>query len=612
MLPELALFALLLATSLAFCQGGLPWLPTRLGAMALARPLGWLSAALVGLSLLLLAHAFMTDDFTLNYVAQHSNSRLPLPFKFAAVWGGHEGSLLFFLFALTLWNLRLGALALPLATRARAQSVLGWLILLLGLFLLTESNPFARAFPPPFEGRDLNPMLQDVALILHPPLLYLGYVGFAASFALSITALWERHLDASLVHAWRPLARAAWGWLTAGIALGAWWAYHELGWGGWWFWDPVENASLLPWLFGSALLHALTAFAHRGQCGHAILLLGLLTFVMSLLGTFMVRAGVISSVHAFAIDAGRGQRLLLLLGATALTGLILYGWRGRLPKAPERLHWRDGFIGAIALPLLGATVVLIGTFYPLLHPLLGGGAISVGAPYFNTLFVPLLLLAMLTLILLPQTRSRWAGLLVALPVTLWLGNGVTAPPLPALATLLALWLACATLQRVWRCGVRRGHLAHLALAILVLGASQLAGHTHERTLLLAPGEGATVGPYRLQLEAITPELGPNYSAERYHLVARQGERVIGHLYPERRHYSVRTMPMNEVGILRLASGDLYAVPGEKKKGRVALRLAYKPGVSGLWLGSALLALVGLLPLGWRLHRTATKEAQCHD
>ncbi|MHA7001656.1 heme lyase CcmF/NrfE family subunit [Aeromonas schubertii] len=619
MLPELALMALLLTPLLACWQGLLPWLPQGLGARRLARPLAWSQVVLMGLALLLLAHAFQSDDFTLLYVAQHSNSRLPLPFKLAAVWGGHEGSLLFFLFALCLWNARLGHLAQSLATRARAQSVMGWLIVLLSVYLLTESNPFVRLFPPPFEGRDLNPMLQDVALILHPPLLYLGYVGFAASFALGITALWERRLDGALVRAWRPLARAAWGWLTAGIVLGAWWAYHELGWGGWWFWDPVENASLLPWLFGTALLHALAAFERRGLFGQGVLLLALLTFVMSLLGTFMVRAGVMSSVHAFAIDTNRGERLLLLLGAVALCALLLYGWRGQLGvrRAHFSLLSRESALAcALALPLLGAAVVLIGTFYPLIHPLIAHGAISVGPPYFNALFVPLVLLALLGLILLPWLgwqqsrlpRAPWLWLLLALPPTLWLNQGSAL--LPGMATLLALWLSLTCLHALWRDGLRSAHLAHLALALVVLAASQLAGHTRERGLLLAPGQSATLGQYRVRLDAITPELGPNYSAERYHLTAFKEGKTLGRLFPERRHYSVRTMQMNEVGLLRLPSGDLYAVPGDKQGNRIALRLAYKPGASWLWLGGVLLALAGLLPLGRHFHRKRNQEASC--
>lgn len=624
MLPEFALLCLLLATVFSLCQGALPWLPARLGASHLANRLAWLCALLSGGALLLLALSFAHNDLTLSYVAQHSNSRLPLPFKLAAVWGGHEGSLLFFIFALQLWSVRLGALPQPLVTRARAQSIMGWLGLVLLLFLLVYSNPFARQFPPPFEGRDLNPMLQDVALILHPPLLYLGYVGFAASFALAVTVLWERRLDSALVQAWRPLARSAWGWLTAGIALGAWWAYHELGWGGWWFWDPVENASLLPWLLGTALLHALAAFERRSIYGHAILLLALLTFAMSLLGTFMVRAGVMSSVHAFAIDSERGHSLLILLGAVLGGGLLLYGWRGQLTFDRVRFGWlsRESALAcAIGLPLLAAAVVLIGTFYPLLYAFWGRGAISVGPPYFNALFVPLVLLAMALLIWLPWLAwqgsahhlAPWSGLLLALPLTLWLNLQHPMPlaPLPALASLLALLLAAVTLYALWRDGRLRlaMHLAHLAVAIAVLGASQLAGYTQQRDQLLSVGEHTLIGDYQLELADISAELGPNYSAERYHLIVRRDGRELGRTWAEKRFYSVRTMQMNEVGLLRLARGDLYVVPGDKQGPRIALRIAYKPGASWLWLGGALLALAGLLPT-FRRQRSALQETSC--
>ncbi|MGL5552543.1 MAG: cytochrome c biogenesis protein CcsA, partial [Plesiomonas shigelloides] len=364
MLPELALICLLLIPILALWSGLLPWLPARSGAVRLAPALSLLLVLLTVTSLLLLAYSFLNDDFTLRYVAQHSNSRLPWPFKLAAVWGGHEGSLLFFLFALTLWNLRLWFIAQPVVTKMRAQSIMGWLIMLISLFLLAESNPFTRVFPPPFEGRDLNPMLQDIALILHPPLLYLGYVGFAASFALGITALWEQRLDAQLVKEWRPLTRTAWGWLTAGIALGAWWAYHELGWGGWWFWDPVENASLLPWLLGTALLHAQLAFMRNGSLRHTLILLALVTFLMSLLGTFIVRAGIMGSVHAFSGESGRNNALLLILGLSTLAALLIYGWRSPFlttsdPITPQLSHphssgRENGLRIAVLLPVIAA------------------------------------------------------------------------------------------------------------------------------------------------------------------------------------------------------------------------------------------------------------------
>nr|WP_302981131.1 heme lyase NrfEFG subunit NrfE [Plesiomonas shigelloides] len=632
MLPELALICLLLIPILALWSGLLPWLPARSGAVRLAPALSLLLVLLTATSLLLLAYSFLHDDFTLRYVAQHSNSRLPWPFKLAAVWGGHEGSLLFFLFALTLWNLRLWFIAQPVVTKMRAQSIMGWLIMLISLFLLAESNPFTRVFPPPFEGRDLNPMLQDIALILHPPLLYLGYVGFAASFALGITALWEQRLDTQFVKEWRPLTRTTWGWLTAGIALGAWWAYHELGWGGWWFWDPVENASLLPWLLGTALLHAQLAFMRNGSLRHTLILLALVTFLMSLLGTFIVRAGIMGSVHAFSAESGRNNALLLILGLSTLAALLIYGWRSPFLSTsdhitPQLLHphssgRENGLRIAVLLPVIAAVVVMLGTFYPLFYALSGSGTLSVGAPYFNLLFVPLVFLCLLALIVFPAIRNAsglppiraWLWLLLALPLVFWINGTPHWHTLTAfIGSLMAVWLILTTLQALWFDKLKRGHLAHLALAITVLGASQLAGYSHERGALLSIGQSVSVGQYELRLDAITPELGPNFTAERYHLTALQNGKVLGNLYPERRHYSVRAMQMNETGILPLGSGDLYAVPGEKRAQQIALRVAHKPGSRWLWLGGILLTIAGLLPL--RRRKTAdecNEEAVCPE
>ncbi|MGL5366204.1 MAG: cytochrome c biogenesis protein CcsA, partial [Plesiomonas shigelloides] len=336
---------------------------------------------------------------------------------------------------------------------------MGWLIMLISLFLLTESNPFTRVFPPPFEGRDLNPMLQDIALILHPPLLYLGYVGFAASFALGITALWEQRLDAQLVKVWRPLTRTTWGWLTAGIALGAWWAYHELGWGGWWFWDPVENASLLPWLLGTALLHAQLAFMRNGSLRHTLILLALVTFLMSLLGTFIVRAGIMGSVHAFSAESGRNNALLLILGLSTLAALLIYGWRSpflstRDHITPQLSHphssgRENGLRIAVLLPVIAAVVVMLGTFYPLFYALSSSGALSVGAPYFNLLFVPLVFLCLLALIVFPAIRNAsglppiraWLWLLLALPLVFWINGTPHWHTLTAfIGSLMAVWL----------------------------------------------------------------------------------------------------------------------------------------------------------------------------
>ncbi len=349
MLAELGYLSLLLATGLALLQGLLPWLGLRLASRPLlgcAAPLALLVAFLLLAALLLLASCFGLDDFTLVYVAQHANSALPLGFKLAAVWGGHEGSMLFFVFALGLWGalVALCSRRVDPLIRTRVLAIMGLIVGLFGLYTLIFSSPFDRQFPGPLEGRDLNPMLQDIGLIIHPPLLYLGYVGFAVNFAFAMAALHSGRLDGAVAHWSRPWALGSWVFLTAGIVLGSWWAYYELGWGGWWFWDPVENASLLPWLLGTALLHALVVCEKRGAYGHAVLLLSIFTFSLSLLGTFVVRSGVLTSVHAFAVDPSRGLTLLLLLGLLLTCALTLFALRAdiRAPLCPLWLAVKRG------------------------------------------------------------------------------------------------------------------------------------------------------------------------------------------------------------------------------------------------------------------------------
>lgn len=416
MLAELGYLSLLLATGLALLQGTLPWLGLRLASRPLlgcAKPLALLVALLLGAALLLLASCFGEDDFTLVYVAQHANSALPLGFKLAAVWGGHEGSMLFFVFALGLWGALVAICSKrvdPLIT-ARVLAIMGLIVGLFGLYTLIFSSPFDRQFPGPLEGRDLNPMLQDIGLIIHPPLLYLGYVGFAVNFAFAMAALHSGRLDGAVAHWSRPWALGSWVFLTAGIVLGSWWAYYELGWGGWWFWDPVENASLLPWLLGTALLHALVVCEKRGAYSHAVLLLSIFTFSLSLLGTFVVRSGVLTSVHAFAVDPSRGLTLLLLLGLLLTFALTLFALRAdiRAPYARFGLLSKEGLLGAAILLLCVACAsVLLGTFYPMVFQSLHLGSLSVGAPYFNTIFVPLALCLMALMTQLP--RLRWQHL----------------------------------------------------------------------------------------------------------------------------------------------------------------------------------------------------------
>ncbi|MFQ2252094.1 heme lyase NrfEFG subunit NrfE [Aeromonas hydrophila] len=627
MLAELGYLSLLLATGLALLQGTLPWLGLRLASRLLlgcATPLALLVALLLGAALLLLASCFGQDDFTLVYVAQHANSALPLGFKLAAVWGGHEGSMLFFVFALGLWGALVALCSRrvdPLIT-TRVLAIMGLIVGLFGLYTLIFSSPFDRQFPGPLEGRDLNPMLQDIGLIIHPPLLYLGYVGFAVNFAFAMAALHSGRLDGAVAHWSRPWALGSWVFLTAGIVLGSWWAYYELGWGGWWFWDPVENASLLPWLLGTALLHALVVCEKRGAYGHPVLLLSIFTFSLSLLGTFVVRSGVLTSVHAFAVDPSRGLTLLLLLGLLLTCALTLFALRAdiRAPYARFGLLSKEGLLGAAILLLCVACAsVLLGTFYPMVFQSLHLGSLSVGAPYFNTIFVPLALSLMALMTQLP--RLRWQHLAarrrikVLLPCLFGLLGGTLlslAYPEPLrggwlglTANVLSLWLMASLLLPLLQPLALReltlnrfgSLLAHLGVAVCALGIAQVSHHSQEAGAVLAAGQPYRLGAFEFRYEGSEPIIGPNYTAERITLSAHKDSKEVARLTPERRHYSVRTMNMNEPGIAWGMLGDLYVVLGEKMgPGAYAMRLHYKPLVRWIWLGGLLMMAGGALRL----------------
>ncbi|MDH0175939.1 heme lyase NrfEFG subunit NrfE [Aeromonas dhakensis] len=627
MLAELGYLSLLLATGLALLQGTLPWLGLRLASRLLlgcATPLALLVALLLGAALLLLASCFGQDDFTLVYVAQHANSALPLGFKLAAVWGGHEGSMLFFVFALGLWGALVALCSRrvdPLIT-TRVLAIMGLIVGLFGLYTLIFSSPFDRQFPGPLEGRDLNPMLQDIGLIIHPPLLYLGYVGFAVNFAFAMAALHSGRLDGAVAHWSRPWALGSWVFLTAGIVLGSWWAYYELGWGGWWFWDPVENASLLPWLLGTALLHALVVCEKRGAYGHAVLLLSIFTFSLSLLGTFVVRSGVLTSVHAFAVDPSRGLTLLLLLGLLLTCALTLFALRAdiRAPYARFGLLSKEGLLGAAILLLCVACAsVLLGTFYPMVFQSLHLGSLSVGAPYFNTIFVPLALCLMALMTQLP--RLRWQHLAaqrrikVLLPCLFGLLGGallslaypepLRASWLGLAANVLSLWLMASLLLPLLQPVALReltlnrfgSLLAHLGVAVCALGIAQVSHHSQEGGAVLAADKPYRLGAFEFRYEGSEPIIGPNYTAERITLSVHKDGKEVARLTPERRHYSVRTMNMNEPGIAWGMLGDLYVVLGEKMgPGAYAMRLHYKPLVRWIWLGGLLMMAGGALRL----------------
>ncbi|MGC6376375.1 heme lyase NrfEFG subunit NrfE [Bisgaard Taxon 45] len=623
MIPELGFFALLIAT---FCALLLALVP-QLG-IVLRKPymvgtawnLSYLFGIFTSIALCCLAYAFAVDDFSVQYVAQHSNSQLPIFFKVSATWGGHEGSMLFWLFALAIW-LMLFAFSSrhkdPIIS-ARALSVLGLICLGFCLFILLLSNPFERSFPQAFEGRDLNPMLQDVGLIFHPPLLYLGYVGFAVNFAITISVLVSGHLDAALARMMRPWVLVSWLFLTLGIVLGSWWAYYELGWGGWWFWDPVENASLMPWLLGLALLHSLAITEQRGIFSYWTILFSLLAFSFSLLGTFIVRSGVLTSVHAFAVDADRGIALLLLFFLLTVGALTLFALNVNLPQRAVRFRLvskENAFLLLNILLTVATFSVFLGTFYPLVFTALQWGSISVGAPYFNTIFMPLLLMTMLAMIVVlslhwkRMNTPRFVQRLLLLCPALVIAYGLIdyyvdhqeARYFNLIAyTLLsvAIWLLLATLWSPWRKMTLKQLamvIAHLGVAVTAIGAIMSSYYSSEMGVRLAPQQSQQLGDYQFHYRGFQNVLGPNYTSEKAHFVVTKQGQPYAEIYPERRYYDVRTMNMSEVGIDWGWFGDLYIVMGDKLgQGEFTFRLQYKPFVRWLWLGGLLMALGALL------------------
>lgn len=629
MLPELGYFALLLAAMTATSQvlfslwGEIRKSPSFL---ALNPFFTLLQAVACGLSFACLANAFLTDDFSVIYVAQHSNSQLPDFFKFAASWGGHEGSMLFWLTALTLWS---GVFCIfsRKIDRLFANRTLAMLALIsLGfmLFILLVSNPFERSFPPPPEGRDLNPMLQDVGLIFHPPLLYLGYVGFAVSFAMVVAGLLSGIFDAAIARWIRPWAMLSWGFLTAGIILGAWWAYYELGWGGWWFWDPVENASLMPWLLGTALIHSLIVSEQRGIFNYWTILLAIFAFALSLLGTFIVRSGVLTSVHAFAVDPDRGMALLILFFSLSFIALALFALKTQLWQGEVRFllfSKETAFLLLNGLFSVATCVVLLGTFYPMVFTAMQWGSISVGAPYFNTLFMPLALLLMSVMGI--ATVLRWKNVsgrsivrkLWLLPVAMLLAFGLIyhtisqhqafqVEVLPTVFITLAIWLILTHIphsQRMWKIKPLAMRLAHIGFAICVIGAMMNSYYGDEIGVRLKPQQTATLAGFEFKYQDYQDVIGDNYTAERAIFTIAKDGRTLAEVKPERRYYDIRTMTMAEVGLYHQGLNDVYIVMGDKFGNlEYAFRLHYKPYVGALWLGGVMMIFAALLALlGYR-------------
>ena len=622
MLPELGFLSLLFATTAALLLSIVPQIGIWRNKPSLTNTAWGLSycfGIFTSVSIGILAYSFATDDFTLEYVAAHSNSQLPTFFKVAATWGGHEGSILFWLFTLSLWLVAFAFFSRKNDRTFSAQtlSLLGLICLGFAIFILFYSNPFGRAFPAPAEGRDLNPMLQDIGLIFHPPLLYVGYVGFAVNFAMSISALIFNRSAQVIARAMRAWVLVSWLFLTLGIVLGAWWAYYELGWGGWWFWDPVENASLMPWLLGLALLHSLMVTERQGMFSYWTTLFSLLAFAFSVLGTFIVRSGALTSVHAFSLDSSRGYVLLLIFFLLTVGSLSLFALRTNTNESAVKfpLISKTGAILGLNIVLTVATVsTFLGTFYPMLFQAMNWGSISVGAPYFNSIFLPLLTLvlfamaATLCLSWFKSDKKRFFKRLLLLIPAAVIAYGMIWNALQNDSALrfhffayvlltLAIWVLFVTLWQNWT-KVRLAYfgmiLAHCGVAIATMGAVMSSYFGSELGVRLAPQQSQQLGQFEFHYDRFSNEIGPNFTAEvAFFSVSEQGK-PYAEIVPERRYYDVRTMTMSEVGLDAGFWGDLYIVMGDNLgKGEFTFRLHYKPLIRWLWLGGILMALGAL-------------------
>ena len=651
MIAELGHFSLIIALLMALVQGVLPLAGAHTGRSAwtaLARPAARGQFLFVLLAYACLTQVFIANDFSVLLAARHSNSSLPLIYRITAVWGNHEGSILLWSLILAGWTLAVSIFSRQLddTMLARVLGVMGLVSCGFLLFTLFTSNPFERLLPAAPDGQDLNPLLQDPGMVIHPPMLYMGYVGFVVAFAFAIAALLAGRLDTAWARWSRPWTTVAWCFLTAGIALGSFWAYYELGWGGWWFWDPVENASFMPWLVGTALIHSLAVTEKRGGFKMWTALLAILAFSLSLLGTFIVRSGVLSSVHAFASDPARGVFILGFLSVVVGGSLALFAWRAPrvgLGGSFAPVSRESMLLANNVLLVVAAAAVLLGTLYPLVIDALGMGKLSVGPPYFSAVFVPLIAPALFLMGVGPMTRwreasaidlarrLRWAAavsLLSALIAPFFLGHWT---PMIGLGLLLGAWVASTALLNLFsrlrehpapgwaaRLAAQPGSyygmlLAHFGVSVFIVGVTVVSGFSSESDVRMEPGDVAQVGGYSFELKAVNPVTGPNYTALRATVAVSIDGQDLGRLEPERRLYQVSRMAMTEVAIDRGLRRDLYVALGEPVGPTAwSVRLHHKPLVNWIWGGCVLMALGGLLAVMDRRYRTrrvaATKPA----
>jgi cytochrome c-type biogenesis protein CcmF len=614
--------------------------------MALAVPTGQAQFIFVTIAFGCLAYSFITNDFSVLNVATNSNSQLPLHYRLAATWGSHEGSLLLWALMLALWTAAVSLFSrhLPEEMLARVLSVMGIVSVGFLLFMLLTSNPFTRLFPVPPDGRDLNPLLQDPAMVAHPPMLYMGYVGFSVAFAFAIAALIGGRLDATWARWSRPWTTIAWIFLTCGIALGSFWAYYELGWGGWWFWDPVENASFMPWLVGTALIHSLAVTEKRGGFKSWTVLLAITAFSLSLLGTFLVRSGVLTSVHAFAADPQRGVFILAFLVLIIGGSLVLFAWRAKqvgLGGKFDLVSRESLLLSNNVLLTVAAGSVLLGTIYPLFVDALGWGKLSVGPPYFNLVFVPLMAPAMFLMGIGPiarwkkaslpdlLTRVRWAFVIsvlsaVALPFVFGQWKWLVS-----LGWLLAIWIVSTVFINIWeRIRITSGQLttfqklrsqsrsyygmqvAHLGVAVFIIGVAMVTGYQVEQDVRMERGDVVRAGGYEFRFNGTTRSAGPNYQADRAEIIVSKNGSEIERMYPEKRNYNARGDVMTETAIDSGLFRDLYVSLGEPiGLNAWSVRVYYKPFVGWIWGGALLMALGGGLALTDRRYALAARKAR---
>ncbi len=648
MMVELGHFALIISLGFSVLLSIYPLWGAQMGNQAMmrtARPLSWGMFIMLLFSFVTLCWAFYTNDFTVSYVASNSNTALPWYYRLTAVWGAHEGSLLLWVLIQAGWTVAVAAFSrgMPQESVARVLAVMGMIGVGFLLFIIMTSNPFERTLPYfPVDGRDLNPLLQDPGLIVHPPMLYMGYVGFSVAFSFAIASLMAGRLDTAWARWSRPWTTAAWVFLTVGIALGSWWAYYELGWGGWWFWDPVENASFMPWLAGTALMHSLAVTEKRGTFKAWTVLLAISAFSLSLLGTFLVRSGVLVSVHAFASDPARGLFILAFLVAVIGGSLLLYALRAsevRVRGNFELVSRENALLANNIILVAALFVVLLGTLLPLVHKQLGLGSVSIGEPFFNLLFTCLSVPLVFFVGVGPLIRWKRDNLnkikkelLISGIVSLVFGIGAVwlftnvFMPLAALGAVMGLWIIIlqgieiyqrATHRHPFMKGITKlgaSHWAmvfgHIGLAVTILGVAMVQNYDIERDVKIAVGERVEIQGYEFHFNALKNKNGSNYEGYSADFDIFKNGKFINQLQAEKRFYTVQRSIMTEAALERGITRDLYIALGEQlPDGAWAVRIYYKPFVRWIWGGALLMAIGGILAISDKRYRFRQKNAQ---